>query len=74
MHDGIELEKKGVPAAVICTEPFVSSGKAMSKLGGIPDYPFVVLPHPLGSMTPEGLRERAIQAAPEVLRILIAQR
>ena len=73
MHDGIELAKKGVPAAVICTEPFVSSGKAMSKLGGIPDYPFVVLPHPLGSLTPEGLRERAIQAAPEVLRILLAR-
>ena len=73
MHDGIELEKKGIPAAVICTEPFVSSGKAMSKLGGIPDYPFVVLPHPLGSLTPEGLRERAIQAAPEVLRILLAR-
>ena len=73
MHDGIELEKKGIPAAVICTEPFVSSGKAMSKLGGIPDYPFVVLPHPLGSLTPEGLRKRAIQAAPEVLRILLAR-
>ena len=45
----------------------------MSKLGGIPDYPFVVLPHPLGSLTAEGLRERAIQAAPEVLRILLAK-
>ncbi len=73
MHDGIELEKKGVPTAVICTDPFVSSAVAMSKLGGIPKYPFVVLPHPLGSLTPETLRERAIQAAPEVLRILLAR-
>ena len=73
MHDGIELEKRGVPAAVICTEPFVTSAKAMSKLGGIPEYPFVVLPHPLGSLTPDELRERAIQAAPEVLRILLAR-
>ena len=73
MHDGIELEKRGVPAAVICTEPFINSAKAMSKLGGIPDYPFVVLPHPLGSLTPDELRERAIQAAPEVLRILLAR-
>ena len=73
MHDGISFEKKGIPAAVICTEPFVSSGKAMSKLGGIPNYPFVVLPHPLGSLTPEGLREKAMQAAPEVLRILLAR-
>ena len=73
MHDGIEIEKKGVPAAVICTEPFISSAKAMSKLGGIPDYPFVVVPHPLGSLMPETLRERAVQAAPDVLRILLAR-
>ncbi len=73
MHDGIALEKMGVPAAVICTEPFISSGKAMSVIGGIPDYPFVVLPHPLGSLPPDSLRERARQAAPEVLRILSAR-
>ena len=62
-----------MPAAVICTEPFITSAKAMSKLGGIPEYPFVVLPHPLGSLKPDELRERAIQAAPEVLRILLAR-
>ena len=73
MHDGIELEKRGVPTAVICTEPFISSARAMSKIGGIPEYPFVVLPHPLGSLSPEALREKAVQAAPEVLRILLAK-
>ena len=73
MHDGIQLEKMGVPTAVICTEPFISSGKAMSKIGGIPDYPFVVLAHPLGSLDAAGLREKAMQAAPEVLRILLAR-
>ena len=73
MHDGIEFEKRGVPTAVICTDPFVSSAKAMSKIGGIPDYPFITVPHPLGSLTPEMLRERAMQAAPEALRILLAR-
>jgi hypothetical protein len=73
MHDGITLEKQGIPTAVICTEPFVSSAKAMSKIGGIPDYPFVVLPHPLGSLEPEALRQLAMQAAPEVLKILLAR-
>ena len=73
MHDGIELEKRGVPAGVICTEPFISSGKAMSRLAGIPDYPFVVLPHPLGSLSDDDLRQRALVAAPEVLRILLAR-
>ena len=45
----------------------------MSKLAGIPDYPFVVLPHPLGSLSDEDLRKRAVMAAPEVLRILLAR-
>jgi hypothetical protein len=31
------------------------------------------VPHPLGSLAPETLRERARQAAPEVLRILMAR-
>ena len=73
MHDAVSLEKKGVPAAVICTEPFVSSANAMAKLGGIADYPYVVVPHPLGSLSTEALRQRAIQAAPEVLQILLAR-
>lgn len=73
MHDGIELEKRGVPAAVVCTEPFVSSARAMAQIGGIPDYPFAVVPHPLGSLTPEALREVAVQAAPQVLQLLLAK-
>ncbi len=73
MHDGIEFEKRGVPTAVICTTPFVSSAKAMSVIGGIPEYPFVVVPHPLGSLPTDELRGRAIQAAPDVLSILLAK-
>ena len=73
MHDAIELEKRGVATAAICTEPFISSAKAMSKLGGIPDYPFVIAEHPLHHLDSEALRQVAIQAAPEVLRILLAK-
>ena len=72
MHDGISFEKKGVPAAVICTEPFVTSAVAMSKMGGIPDYPFVVVPHPLGSLNQEELRAIALRAADEVEKILLS--
>ena len=61
MHDGITFENHGIPTAVICTEPFISSGKAMSNIRGIPGYPFVVLPHPLGSLNEQRLREKAMQ-------------
>ena len=43
----------------------------MAMLGGIPGYPYVILPHPLGSLDQDSLREKAIQAAPEVLQILL---
>lgn len=46
----------------------------MSQIGGIPDYPFATLPHPLGSLTDEALRERAMQAAPQVAQILLLRR
>ncbi len=72
MHDGIEFEKKGTPTAVICTEPFVTSATAMAKLGGIPDYPFVVTEHPLGSLDQETLKERAREIAPRIIEILLS--
>ena len=74
MHDGLTLERRGVPTAVICTEPFVTSADAMAALGGVPDYPYVVVPHPLGSRTMGQIRELAARATPDVLGILLAQR
>ena len=73
MHDGLTLERMGVPTAVICTQPFVSSGKVMSRLQGVPDYPFAVIPHPIGSLTPEELGKRAKMALPQVIQLLLRQ-
>ncbi len=73
MHDSIELEKRGTPAVAICTEPFVSGARAMSVLGGIPEYPFAVVRHPIGSLTEAQLRERAVEALPQVIGSLLAR-
>ena len=74
MYDSLKLEALGVPAIAICTEPFESGAPAMANLGGIPDYPFALIQHPIGSLTPQQIRERAIEAAPQVIRSLIARR
>ncbi len=71
VHDGITFEKQGLPTAVICTEPFVTSGVAMAKMGGIPDYSFVVTDHPLGSLTQDDLKKRAREIAPEIISLLL---
>ena len=73
MHDGITFEKHGKPAAVICTEPFISTAKAIATIQGIPDYPFAILPHPITALTEEQLWEKARQALPQVLQILLGK-
>ena len=73
MFDGITFEKQGIPAAVICTEPFRPTAKSMARIQGIPEYPFVALPHPMGSLTPEQVKERAALALDQVLHILLGK-
>ena len=63
-----------MPTAVICSDAYLPSAKAIAKIGGIPDYPFVVVPHPLVSLDPETLLGRAMGAVPQVLRILLGGR
>ena len=55
---------------MICTEEFIPSAKAQAASSGNPDYPFVVVPHPIGSLTPAELRRRAATAVPQVIAIL----
>ena len=59
-----------MPAAVIITNEFVNQAKAIAEIQGIPDYPFAIVPHPIGRLTPEGLKDRATQAIPQILKIL----
>jgi hypothetical protein len=74
LHDGIELDRRGVPAAVICTDQFVQSARAQAAICGNPDYPFAVVPHPIGSLTPAELVARAAAALPQVIGILTGAR
>ena len=73
MHDAITVEKAGKPAAAICTEPFVPTGHSIAKIRGIDGYPFAVVTHPVGSVEDAVVMERAHQALPRVLEILLAK-
>ena len=66
----MELEKRGVPTAVICTDQFILSAKAQAAICGNPGYPFVVVAHPIGSLTAAELKARAQTALPQVIDIL----
>ena len=71
MLDGIVMEKLGIPAAVICTEPFISSGKAMAVAHGFPDYPFVVIPHPINATPFDILDQWVENCLPQIVGLLI---
>ena len=71
MHDGIEMERLGIPTASIITHVFLPTAKAMTRMMGVPDYEFVVAEHPLSSLTDEECDERADQIFDKVESILL---
>lgn len=67
VQDGIAVERAGVPTIVIVTTEFLTTARISARAAGIPDYPFVVIDHPLGSLTPPQLAQRADVAMAQVL-------
>jgi hypothetical protein len=70
VHDGITFEQLGKRAVVLCTEPFEVTARNIARTLGLADYPFVLLPHPLGSCTAAEIGARAKIAADEAVTIL----
>ncbi len=71
MHDGIEMERLGLPTASVITHVFNNTAKAMTRMMGVPEYEYAVAQHPLSSLSDEECRERAEALMPEVERILL---
>ena len=55
MHDSVAGERLGVPSVSVITEQFVSAAQLMAGVLGADGYPFVTMPHPISSATPEAL-------------------
>jgi hypothetical protein len=68
-----ELQKRGVAIAQICTTPFTALGRTQARVYGVPDLPFVFIPHPLGGLTLEAVEGRA-ETALEKIAGLIEER
>jgi hypothetical protein len=68
--DGILLEKAGIPAVSIVTEPFTPTGQAMAASHGVPDYRFLSMPHPIANLTEAELNARADTLVGQVVELL----
>ncbi|GHF47282.1 hypothetical protein FHX82_001471 [Amycolatopsis bartoniae] len=71
--DGVALERRGVPAAVICSDAFVVTADAMAELRNAKGYHYATTAHPVAVLTPDEVRKRAEEVLPEVVAILTAE-
>ncbi|HLS85088.1 MAG TPA: hypothetical protein VK043_02225 [Burkholderiales bacterium] len=69
MHDGIELESRGVPTAVIVTTEFLHEARVQREALGMEGIVPVVIQHPLSSLTEEEIKARAAAALPQVVAV-----
>lgn len=70
MHDGISFEQLGKRAIVLCTEPFEVTARNIARMMGLPDYPFVMVEHPIGSRTLPEIKLLAVSAYEQAVPIL----
>ena len=71
MYDGVTLEQQGIPTATIITDVFVKTARAYTRLLGVPDFPYLVCPHPITNVGPAELEARAQELVPQVSRLLL---
>jgi hypothetical protein len=70
LADGILLERAGLPAVSICTDPFALTARAMASAYGFPGFEYVSIPHPVASLSESQIHERVRDLLPDLLRIL----
>ncbi|MFN0159971.1 MAG: hypothetical protein ACKVQQ_02005 [Burkholderiales bacterium] len=66
MHDTIEFEKRGIPAAVVVTEAFRNAALFQFRSKGMDGHPFAVMPHPISNLNPEQMRDLTLKFVDEI--------
>ena len=69
MHDILELDRRGLPGAVIATEAFLSAAFALSQALGFKPA-IVYVPHPIQNRTVEELDDLADEVVDSVVEQL----
>jgi hypothetical protein len=65
-----QLTKRGLIAAVVCSDSFMKLGTAQAKTFGVPDLPLLQIKHPLGGLQMDKVKERAAVALPQLLEMV----
>ena len=70
MHDALAAERRGIPAAGVMTDRFVTTAQAVIELNGMTHYPYVVIPHPIASDSDDELRAKADASIARIVTVL----
>jgi hypothetical protein len=73
MHDGVELEKLGLPTAVIVTTEFEHEAHVQRAALGMEGLEPVVIAHPLSTLSEAEIEARAGEAVGQIVRVLLAR-
>lgn len=72
MLDAILLEKAGIPTVPIITDAFDNTAKEMAELWGVPEFKYVMMPHPMGSLDAAAIAQRAAELVTDVTGLLLS--
>ena len=70
VHDAIEFEKRGIPAAVIITQAFRNAAVFQFKSKGMEGHAYIELPHPVSNLSAEDMRALTLKFTDDVARQL----
>lgn len=73
VHDGVTLEKRGVPTATVNSDAFVVLGQQEAVALGVPGLPIVTVPHPMGDVSAQEVEKRAAVMVAQVLHVLTSE-
>lgn len=71
--DGIAFERAGIPTAVICSDAFDLTARAMAEVQGDKDYRYLTTAHPVAVLSPRQVEHRADELLPLVAARLLPE-
>lgn len=67
LHDALQLERRGVPVVVVATDAFRRSVAEQLEAISFSAFEPVYIPHPLASLPPDQVHQKADRAVPEIV-------
>jgi hypothetical protein len=70
VRDALEFEWMGKPSVVVVADALTGPADAMLRVCGVPDYPYIVTPFPVGNLDSDEIGGRADTMIDDVVRLL----